>query len=239
MRNLLTLLLIFDFILQGVTLGQKTSGKLDLSAYAGYAIYKMEMLKELNQSIQESLAFEVKTVNNFDPGFYFGASVQTRISHRVSLGLVFQYHTTGSRIGQKDYSGSYTFDQIANCYLAGIKPEISILDSKLFTLSASVTSGLLFTGLEMSESLILFEIENNNSESLSALSGAIYPAVNFTVPVTRRFIWYLSSGRMFDTGGKVHLSDNKDAVLKVNDKEVKTGWSGWNISTGLKFIIIE
>ena len=235
----MTLIFIFAFILPGITLGQTTFGKLGLSLFTGYASYKMDMLKEVNQYMEESLPFEVKTVNNFDPGFYFGATIQTGILHRVSLGLVFQYHTTGSRIGQKDYSGSYTFNQIANGYLAGIKPEISILDSKSFNLSASVTSGLLFTGLKMSESLVLFEIENNNSESLSALSVAIYPAINFSVPVTSKFIWFLSSGRMFDTGGKVHLSDNKDAILKINENEVKTGWSGWRISTGLKFSIVE
>jgi len=239
MRNYLILIFILSALLPGIASGQMASGKLDATGYAGYATYKMEMLKELNQSVEESLPFEVKSVNNFDPAFYFGAAVQSRLSHIFSVGLVFQYHTTGSRIGQKDYSGSYTFDQIANCYLAAVRAEISILDKKSYTLSASVTSGALFTGLDIYESFILFETENNTSATFSAVSAAIYPAANFSVPVTHRFIWFLSLGRMFDTGGKVHLSDNKDAVLKVNEKTVNTGWSGWSISSGLKFIIIK
>jgi hypothetical protein len=239
MRNYLLLLFISSALFPVIVSGQMAYGKLDVSGYAGYATYKMEMLKELNQSIEESLPFDVKSVNNFDPGFYFGASVQSRLSRRFSFGLVFQYHTTGSRFGQKDYSGSYTFDQIANCYLAAVRAEISILDKESYTLSASVTSGALFTGLDIYESFILFETEHNTSASFSAVSAAIYPEVNFSVPVTHRFIWFLSIGRMFDTGGKFHLSDNKDAVLKVNEKAVNTGWSGWSISTGLKFIIIK
>jgi hypothetical protein len=44
---------------------------------------------------------------------------------------------------------------------------------------------------------------------------------------------------MFDTGGYLHLSDNKDAVLQVNDEKVKTGWSGWRIVVGVDLNIIR
>jgi len=35
-------------------------------------------------------------------------------------GIDYRYNSTGSRIGQRDYSGFYTFDQIVSAHFPGI-----------------------------------------------------------------------------------------------------------------------
>jgi hypothetical protein len=45
----------------------------------------------------------------------------------------------------------------------------------------------------------------------------------------------ISLGYMYDTGGKVHLKNDKDAVIRINDSKVETGWTGLRITAGLRF----
>lgn len=212
---------------------QNGSGRLNFSAYAGYATYEMNKLKEINNLTEKLLPFEVKNVNNFDPGFYFGGSLQTLILSNIYLGLIYQYYTTGSRIGQKDYSGFYAFDQRMNGHLVGVEPEIILTNKKEFSISSSVQVGALFSEIKMNEYLLVGEIKNQDYKTFSAFSIVIYPSVKISVPIYRRIRCLLSFGRMFDTSGKVHLSNDKNALLLIDDTKVKTGWSGWRITTGL------
>ncbi len=212
---------------------------LDVSVQAGFGNYSMEQLKALNDYNESFLPFTVNMVDNFDPGFHFGGSVQTTIHQKIRVGIFYQYYTTGSRQGLKDYSGYYAFDQILNGHLIGLEPGYIILDRNSFRISAVVQAGVLFTGMEMIETLELMGYETSNSEKLSAVSYSFTPAVKVTLPVYYKISCFAYAGRMFDTGGYLHLSDNKDAVLQVNDEKVKTGWSGWRIVVGADINIIR
>ncbi len=96
------------FLLSQLSVNAQVSpGRLSFSVSTGYACFNMHHLKELNDEIESQLPFSVKSVDNFDPGFYFGGSIQTIFFSKVLVGIIYQYYTTGSRIGQKDYSGYY------------------------------------------------------------------------------------------------------------------------------------
>jgi len=199
----------------------------------------MHHLKELNDEVESQLPFDVKSVDNFDPGFYFGGSLQTTFSSKVLLGIVYQYYTTGSRIGQKDYSGYYTFDQIANGHFVGLEPGVIVLNKKAISIAASVQGGALFSGIKLNEHLVVGETESTDSQNLRAFSIAITPTVKASIPIIAPLRCSLSLGRMIDTGGELHLPENKDAVLIINNSNVKTGWSGWRIAVELNINLLN
>ncbi len=212
---------------------QEFPGKLDLNIYSGYATYNMEWFKILNQENSQALPFDAKTINNFDPGYFFGGSLKTRIFPKTIIGFFFQSYSTGSRQGLKDYSGIYTFDQIINGYVTGIEPEQILIKNKLLYVSASAQIGAMFSGVVIKENLTIGTEEQSDSYDLSAFSVTICPSVKLTFPVMSWIGCSLTAGRMFDTGGEVHLSGNKEGVLTVKNANVETGWSGWRISLGL------
>ena len=230
-KILIPFLLIIPWI---NTFSQAGKGRLDISILAGYATYDMSYLKELNRFTQKSLPFDVKNVNNFDPGYYYGGSIRSWLFSDAAVGLFYQHYSTGSRIGQKDYSGIYTFDQLLECDLVGLEPEFMFLNKKRFGISTSVQAGALFSKINMKEYLKVGETVTHNAQNFTAFSIVVCPSLKLSVPVINPVGLFISVGRMIDTGGKVHRFGHKDAVLTTDGEDVKTGLSGWRLSAGMK-----
>jgi hypothetical protein len=229
MKKPLLLILYFSILFQ-----MSAHSQVSFQAYGGLATFQMDGLKDLNALVEESVPFDISNVDNFDPGFYFGASVKTALFSNLMVGLSYQYNTTGSRIGLKDYSGYYNFDQIVNGHLLGIEPGVIMEETSKYRLVFSVMSGALFTSIKTEEVLSVSGQKEEDQEYMSAFSIPVYPSINLSIPVNDFISGYFSAGYMVDTGGKVHLKDNRDAVLNIDGYPVKTGWTGFRISAGLQ-----
>lgn len=212
--------------------------QVSFSAEAGFATYKMDQLKGLNDLQKQSLPFDVQTVDNFNPGIDIGTSAQVKVFSDVLLGICYQYNTTGSRIGLRDYSGYYTFDQIVNGHFLGIGPEWIIDELKEYRISFSIMTGVLLTRIKMKETLSLSGEREQSSEYFSAFSIPVYPALKVSVPFKDWLDGFLTLGYLIDTGGEVHLRSNSSAVLMNGDESVKTEWSGFRITAGLRFNLV-
>lgn len=209
--------------------------QVSFGVFGGLGTYKMDNLKEINKLQATSLPIKTVTVDNFNPGFYIGTSANLELSGQFVLGLSYQYNTTGSRIGQKDYSGYYAYDQIVNGHFIGIEPETIIGSNNFMTASVSIVTGVSFTNLKMSETLSISEQKQVSSESFAAASVYLYPAVKLCIPAFKMISGTVSLGYLYDIGGKVHIKGNKDAVIGINDSPVETGWTGLRITAGLRF----
>jgi hypothetical protein len=233
MKPILKLFILATFLYPLTLKGQTNLNKLELSLYGGAASYMMDNLKSLNAYNSSQLPFSIDEINNFDPGFYFGASLQARVSKKMYLALFYQYYNTGSRFGKKDYSGYYVFDQIANANYMGLEPGITLLNKKAFCLSTSLQIGALFSKTEMREYIQVLRSDDSFSQDLSAFSIAFSPSVKLSLPVIKSMKGFLSVGGMLDTAGTLHIPGNKDAVLTVVGQKAGIDWSGFRITAGL------
>ncbi|NSW94173.1 MAG: hypothetical protein HPY62_05625 [Bacteroidales bacterium] len=206
-----------------------------IGLYGGLATFSMDNLKELNNQQTNSLPFDIVKVDNFNPGFYMGASFNYSLSDNYLIGIQYQYTTTGSRIGQKDYSGFYYFDQIASGHFIGIKPETVIERNSFFSVSLYLETGAIFTKLKMKEKLEVYDIKQESSESFFAVSVPVSAGIKASIPIIDKLSGTVSCGYLYDTGSKLHLKGNKYAVVAVNEIPVKTGWTGFRINAGLTF----
>ena len=107
-------------------------------------------------------------------------------------------------------------------------------ETSKYRLVFSVMSGALFTSIKTEEVLSVSGQKEEDQEYMSAFSIPVYPSINLSIPVNDFISGYFSAGYMVDTGGKVHLKDNRDAVLNIDGYPVKTGWTGFRISAGLQ-----
>jgi len=118
------LFLVLIFFLSGLqTLRAQTNEKQDNIKYGitgGVAFFSESYLKQINIDVIKNLPFNVQTINNFPPTICYGGYILTPLGSRISLGPSYQFYTTGSRLGAKDYSGSYTFDQIISAHSLGL-----------------------------------------------------------------------------------------------------------------------
>jgi hypothetical protein len=239
MNSYRILISVLIFFLFSSIHAQVKPGNLFFTAFSGIATYKMDQMKELNKLTEKTLPFDVNTVDNFDPGFYLGGIVQTHLFSNLDICVRYQYNSTGSRIGQKDYSGYYTFDQIVNGHLLGIEPEVIIDENERYRISFSIMTGALFTRVKTKETLSISGDKEQVSEDLSAFSVPVYPSLKFSVPILTSISGSFSMGYMFDTGGKVHLKENRDIILLIDNTYVRTEWSGLRITLGMKINLIN
>jgi hypothetical protein len=238
MRRLFFLPLVFILCLSHAE-AQIVADRLTFNLYSGYCTFGMDLLKRINEFSADEIPFQVNTIDNFDPGFYFGFSVQTRVSQNFYLGIHYQYYSTGSRIGQKDYSGYYAFDQIITGRFLGAEPGAVILKKPFVELSSSLQVGIVFSEMVMNETLTVQELDESTSQDLSATSLVLLPSIKAAVPFLTFASFFISPGGMIDLGGKLHRPGDRDAVLYFANKQTRTGWGGLRISAGISIRLIR
>jgi hypothetical protein len=213
------------------------NAQISLEITGGVATYRMIDLKSINTLQSGSLPFETVVVNNFDPGGFINAGINLQLKDDFMLGFIYCYNSTGSRIGQKDYSGYYTFDQVISGHFLCLVPESILSWRKRLGVTLSLAAGLNLTNWKMSQILTVQGLKNEENQSLVASSMNFTPAINLYVPVFKSISVKLSAGYLIDTKGKLHVKGYSDAVLTYKNEAIKTGWSGFRMTGGLIYRI--
>ena len=224
--------LIIILVLVFTTTAQESRPKLKLAAFGGFATYSFEKPEDINDEVINQLPFDVAVIDNFPSRFYFGGNVLIRLADWYSVGPAYEFHSTGSRVGAKDYSGSYHFDQILSTHQLGIENEVRISGKTKTAVFLNLSGGVNFSGWKMEEILTVGEDKQEDKSEYSAIKPFVYPSVKLTYPVYKEFLVFAKAGYLFDLGGKYHLSGNKDF-----QSTVKIPWSGFRVSLGLEFEI--
>ena len=194
--------------------------QVSFGVFGGLGTYKMDNLKEINKLQAMTLPIKTVTVDNFNPGLYLGTSFNNKLSKYFLFGLNYQFNSTGSRIGQKDYSGYYAYDQIVNSHFFAIEPEVIIKKTNSIMISVSIVTGTSFTSLEIKEVISISGQKEKNSESFTAVSFPLYPAVKLSKPFSNTISGTVSLGYLYDPGGVFHLEGQKNAIIRIKNNSL-------------------
>ena len=205
---------------------------LKLGFTGGYGGYTFEKLEDINDAVISQLPFDAAVIDNFPSRFYFGGAALVRIAKWYWSGPSYQYHSTGSRVGAKDYSGSYHFDQILSAHQLGIENEIRISKSLKTRVFLDISGGVNFSTWKMEEVLAISDESEEDQSDYVAVKPFVFPALKISYPVYKNFSVVAQAGYLFDLGGKYHISGNKDykSALKIP-------WSGFRASVGIEYEI--
>jgi hypothetical protein len=228
--------LIIIFALAGLHgIAQEKLPKIKVGGFAGYAFYSFDNLENANKEVTNQLPFDADIIDNFPSRIFFGGHVLLKIADWYSIGPAYEFHSTGSRLGAKDYSGSYHFDQILSTHQLGIENEIRISKNIKPAVFLDLTGGVNFSSWKMEEELkIDDEVQSTDNSEFVAIKPFVYPSFKISYPVYRNFNVFAKAGYLFDVGGKFHLSGNKDYQTTQ-----KILWSGFRISLGLEFDVAQ
>ncbi len=174
----------------------------------GIAFFNETDLKKLNTDVISILPFEVQTINDFPSTICYGGYVLTPLNSWFSLGLNYQYYTTGSRLGASDYSGSYSFDQIISAHAPGIHVEILLRQSKYYLFYFEGIAGVQLAKWKLSEKTKLGDQQQIDNKELNAKKPFIFPRLKIMYPLTDHLGLVATAGYSFDLGGKYRLSDD-------------------------------
>jgi hypothetical protein len=228
-----SLILVLAFLFATVVYSQDEKSLLKLSLTGGFGGYSFEKLSDINDAVINQLPFEAAVIDNFPDRFYFGGVALIRVANWYWAGPSYQFHSTGSRVGAKDYSGSYHFDQILSAHQLGLENEIRISKSTKPAVFLDIGGGVNFSTWKTEEVLeISGETDEDRSEYV-AVKPYVLPSFKVSYPVYKNFTVAAQAGYLFDLGGKYHLSGNKDY-----QSTLKIPWSGYRFSLGLEYLVI-
>ena len=226
----------FIFILVNLitffTFSQDKNSSIKFGLTAGYADFSVGNLESINEEIMAQLPFETNVIDNFPSRFYYGGHILLRLANWYSIGPAYEFHSTGSRIGAKDYSGLYQFDQILSTHQLEIENEFQVSGGFKPAVFIDINGGVNFSSWKMKELLNVGEEKQEDKNEYAAMKPFVYPAMKIAYPVYKDFSAFAKVGYLFDLGGKYHLSDNKDY-----QSTLKVPWSGIRFSLGLQFEI--
>ena len=220
-------------LLSGQLLGQLKPEKIKIGLMAGYAFYQQDDLKSINHQIQSQLPFEAQIIDNFDPVFYFGGYAQYELFNHFCIGPVYEYRYTGSRLGTKDYSGTYSFDQYVKAHQIGLKFDYSLLSMKQIVLNAQLSGGASFTDWKMDSNLEVGEDGDYSEHQVDKFKGHgwyVSPGISFGYRLIPQVTLIGSATYSFDIAQRYKYLMNT-AVNVINNPD----WSGIKLSLGIEF----
>lgn len=201
MRIILIFALIF--IEQCFISAQEITDKnIKIGFTGGFGTYIQSDLKKLNESVMSKSVYKPEMINDFPGNFFLGGYALVKVKPGFYVGPSYQFHSTGSRVGKKDYSGFYRFDNILSCHSVGIQIEKSITNGGKLVLSGGGIFGTNISLWEMSEELMIGDQSRESTTKFKALRPFIYPELKLEYPLIFSLNISLSAGYSFDLFGK-------------------------------------
>lgn len=196
----------------------------------GGALFFENDLQKINNELISNSPLNLEIINDFPPYFTYGGYVLNKIGKRLALGPSYYFYTTGSRVGVKDYSGQYLFDQIISAHSLGIQVEMLISEKEKSAVFFEGIAGTNFASWKMNEYLEVGEETQKDETSLKAIKPFVYPGFKFSREINQSIGFFIKGGVSIDIAGKFHLAGNPEAK-----SETKANFSGPRINIGIEY----
>lgn len=220
---------IFTTILLLLIFVSAYSQEFKLRMQTGIGTYSMIGLKNINEFIINGLPFDTKQISNFPAYWYYSPSLLVHINE-FSIGPIYSFQSTGSRISGKDYSGEYRFDMKVKSSSIGIYAQFDLWSQQKSTLSLYSTLSAMFSGLELSEYFNVSDSTLSNSQaSLKSLNYSFEPGVNYTFSVLKQLSLGANLGYLVPFGKQAFYmgSDKNNTLYDAKKQEpVQPEWNG-------------
>lgn len=213
--------------------------ELNFSYSVGVGSYKMDNLKPFNDYVKEVIPFETKIVSNFPPYFYYQPMVSLRVK-AFQVGVGYAFHSTGSRVSSKDYSGEYSFDTKVNSHSPILNLNLAVYRKGFIRTSIYAESGVDFSRINFHENLYVLDTQLiDDYDKYKAFN------INFEAGITVMYEWK-KFGVGINTGyltmitlRAFHVPDNKNYFLidPVTNDKVNPMWDGLRFGITISYCL--
>lgn len=204
----------------------------------GVSKYALKDLKNLNQSVQNSVPFRTHIVSDYPAFVYFQPSVVME-NGNWNYGLFYNFYSTGSRISASDYSADYLVDTRINANTIGLTGEYYFYQTGIFKIGAYTNLGLSLTHYKLKESLIaadstLFDIPYQKYRSYNVLGE---PGILISIPWQSLQLTFNAgySFQLFGSGLKKDETTYWNLINPHTGKEAKAQWNGYKLGIGISY----
>ncbi len=198
--------------------------KYEIGFTTGYSSFSMKELKADLEKSAGNMPFETKVVADFPAWISFGGYALRSLGI-WSLGVSYDFNSTGCRISSGDYSGKYLFDELLQCHSFGLINSFRVATLGRWRAEVRLTVGYNYSTLKTDEYLQV--LDTSISYSASYYSDSFYgePAVmvSYSFPFFRIGADF---GYLFDSGGTIMTKSSKEMPFDTN-------WSGFRIGINI------
>lgn len=202
----------------------------------GYGSFDMNDIKSIQKDVFNNLQINgAEIVESFPMFFDLSLVYQAPITNSMEFKFNLGFTSTGGRISYSDFSGYYTYDQLAN--QSYISSGLKIYHSDSFFKKIGVKSyfELLFgyglSSIQFKQELNLYDESSSNKVDFLEHSIFTVPTFGFQLPF-HRFKLEPYFGYYFDLIlNGLYLDENIDSRLRIDDRDANASWKG--IRTGL------
>jgi len=200
----------------------------------GCDFYSQDDLKFINESLPGMLPFDVSIIDEFGPKFFWGGYAQYALLKHLYLGPSYEYHYTGSRVGARDYSGAFSFDQYVHVLQIGLKSDYLFLRTKHLFFDAEVNAGVNLTSWKMDNRLNLEESGDaeRQIDYLNGFGWYLSPAAKLRYQVIQAVFLTSTASYSFDLKEKYKYKGYQNSDVIRNPS-----WSGLKLSLGVEFLL--
>jgi hypothetical protein len=227
MKKILLIILVLNSFLLSA---QEQEPKFRFGISGGFGTFNQSDPKSLNQEAIAQLPFAAKIIDEFEPNFNFGGYTQYQLFNRFWVGPEYRYYYTGSRLGQKDYSGVYSFDQYLHSHTVGLKMGYVVAEIDRFSFQFQVNSGVGFTKWKMDSKLTISENTESQIDKLKGFSWYALPSFVVNCKIFQGLSLVGSAGYSLDLVKKYKYEANSDIKIVKNPD-----WSGLRLTLGLEY----
>ena len=225
MKNPINTIVVLLAVLLAQTAGAQ---KIILGAGGGYATFGMEDSKAFNRSVQNRLPFSPVLTDNFPDWYYYQAEALYSFPGILAAGLKLSAASTGSRLHLADYSGEYTFDNLQQVWVPGIKLLVGKAPGRRSGPCFSAEGGMAFSTMTLDETAVVYEEHAGEHLEFKARGFYVQPGLSYLQYVGEYLIvsanvsWYQG----FESGYYKKGSSNQKITNTETGEKVKPGWNG-------------
>ncbi|MBN2763575.1 MAG: hypothetical protein JXR41_10825, partial [Bacteroidales bacterium] len=188
-----------------------------------------------NDEIMSNIPFDTKLMSDFPPYYFYRPVISIKYQY-FSLGVLYTFCSTGSRISARDYSGEYLFDMKINANSPGVCLDVEVLSKRNFHFALGMIFGSLSTDLRTHEFFSLLDsVYYDDSFLYESLNYLFEPGLKISYHINRLEIG-MHIDYLLQIGEQAFYFGNNMKNMIYNSitrQPVKPDWTGLRIGFSL------
>jgi hypothetical protein len=228
----------FISLLMGIIVLQVNAQKINFGLETGLGKYGMRDLKEISRDIITQLSFPARITSDYPVYLYYQPQIIFKFKS-FNFGLLYSFHSTGSRISSKDYSGEYKYDTKINCHAPAIILGIIPYSPTRIKNAVLCEVGFVRSNLSMNESMRIGTESSSVGYEFVANSFFFEPKFQLSYPMKNNFTLGINIGyfKEFKRGDFKLKKDSQSIIPMDHDFIVENGWDGLRLGLSVSYSI--
>lgn len=233
---------ILVFLVCSLFVLQSFSQSFSIGFRAGLGTYSMTKLDQFQQYRTDQLEFPLKITDSYPITPYYRAELAVNdVLIFSKLATFISFYSTGARSTVTDYSGEVMLDAVINGNQFGLTMQRDLVRKHFGSIGLYNDVSYLFSTFKINDSFQLYDpynLEESSNYSFVSSGFAFEPGLEYNYTLYP-FNFQINLGYMFDFSKNLHLKDNKDQFLYMNNEMLKPQWSGFRVGLQASWILTK